>query len=116
MLALATSIDELAHELAASLRDPAPASARNRAFRDHFLRPAGHDVPSSPQLVEAIERLPELPRVHAEAPSPLLRLAGRVLAAVVRGHRRHELREAELARIGGREWREELALALADER
>jgi hypothetical protein len=116
MLALAGSIDELAHDLAASLRDPGPARTRNRAFRDHFLRPAGHDVASSPRLVEAIERLPELPRVPAESSSAAMRLAGRVLASAVRRRRGHARRQAELERIGAREWREELSVALAEER
>jgi hypothetical protein len=116
MLVLAESVDALARELAASLRDAGPARARNRTFRDHFLRPAGADVASSPRLVEAIEGLPDLPRVDPRPASARLHLAGRLLALAVRAYARHERREAELATIGDKRWRQELAELAAEDK
>ena len=115
MLALAESIDELAREVAASLRDAGPARARNRTFRDNFLRPAGASVASSPRLVEAIESLPDLPRVEPRRVSARLRVGGRLLALAVLAYARHERREAELANIGDRRWRQELAELMAED-
>jgi hypothetical protein len=116
MLELAESIDELAHQLAASVRDSGPASERNRTFRDHFLRPIGSDVPASPLLVDEIERLPSRPRVTPERASVPLRLAGRLLALAVRAYVRHERRQAELEEIGGKQWREQFATFAAEDR
>jgi hypothetical protein len=108
MLMLANSIEELADQLGASLSDRAPASERNRLFREHFVRPLGADVAASPRLVEEIERLPGIPRVPAERASIPLRLAGRLLALAVRAYARHERKREQLEEIGGNDWREEL--------
>jgi len=116
MLALADSIEELAHQLAGSLRDPASARERNRRFREHFLRPIGAEVPASPVLVGEIERLPSMPKVGADRVSMPLRLAGRVLAWVVRARIRRERRLAELEAIGGKEWREQFAEIRAEDK
>jgi hypothetical protein len=109
MLSLATSIEELARELAASLRDAERGRTRNRIFRDHFLRPAGADVAASPKLVEEVERLPSMSKVDPERSPAPLRLAGRLLALAVRAAARRERDRAELALIGSKQWREELA-------
>ncbi len=116
MLALANSIDELAQQLWGSLSDASPAQERNRVFRGHFLRPFGEDVAASPLLVEAIERLPAVPKVVSERSSPLLRLAGRALAFGVRAYARHQRLEAELEQIGSREWRDQFAKIRAEDR
>jgi hypothetical protein len=51
------SFDAHAEQLAGLLADPAPASARNRAFVGSFIRPNGIDRPANPRLVEAVEAL-----------------------------------------------------------
>ena len=107
MLALSDSIEELAQQLAASLGDPGTARARNRVFRDQFLRPFGEEQAASPRLVREIERLPTVPRIAPADDSMPLRLAGRTVAFGVRAYAAHMRRKAELEEIGGARWREQ---------
>jgi hypothetical protein len=53
----ARSLDQHVRLLADDLRDPTREAARRREFVRAFIRPAGLDVPSTPRLIDGIERL-----------------------------------------------------------
>jgi putative sugar O-methyltransferase len=61
LLHAAESFDEHAQQLLRALVEPGFQSERNRRFVEGFVRPYGLDEPSTPRLVEAIERLAERP-------------------------------------------------------
>jgi FkbM family methyltransferase len=76
LLHLAGNFDEHLEQLDAAIRAPQSDDGRGRRFVEAFVRPYGIDVPATPKLVEALERLAQSPALrHADAPwwAPIVR-------------------------------------------
>lgn len=97
LLRLASSLDEHVPLLASSVMG-AHAADRNRRFVEAFVRPHGLDVPATPRLADAIERVgrlgpaaPWLPSLAARSIRPLLAAVARRRAGSGRRDRRAPL-------------------------
>jgi hypothetical protein len=64
-LHVARSIAEHVTQLAAVMRDPASTRAQTERFVQAFLRPHGLDVPCTPILADALQRVASTPRAPA---------------------------------------------------
>jgi hypothetical protein len=115
----APDLEAHARDIGRLLRDPAAASARNRAFVAAFIRPQGLDRPSAPLLVAGLEALPEA-AVAREPVWPVLWLRPllRVLAGSERRRAARDARPAPDVADGRRRARERAARlqAVADRR
>ena len=69
LVQMADDIDAHVAQLDASLRDPSEGERRGRAFVDAFVRPHGRDVPATPRLVEALERVAAHPARPGRPPA-----------------------------------------------
>ena len=93
LLRTATTFDEHARQLAASLRNPDRAAARQSAFVEAFVRPAGADGPACVRVADEIENLGGAAVAADPSTGPAVRAVGTGLAygarlAVSIGHRR----------------------------
>lgn len=78
-LAVAESMDEHVRQLSEILADPSSTRARVERFVSEFVRPHGIDVPATPIVIDAIERVAERGRIRARKPS----VATKPVAAIV---------------------------------
>jgi hypothetical protein len=69
VLHIATGMDEHMAQLEAALAAPPATDRRARRFVQAFIRPHGLDVPATPRLVEALERLAAQPRAPRREPA-----------------------------------------------
>jgi hypothetical protein len=77
LLTMADSLEEHERQLGHVLDGPpADLMHRQRRFVEHFLRPRGIDIPATSIVADALERLPQTPRVGAAAARPTLGRAG----------------------------------------
>ena len=102
LLTMARTLEEHERQLATVLAGPPEDMLlRQRHFVNHFVRPHGLDLPATHIAADALERLPERPRVHpAAAPSVFGRFGLRQLHRIERDPRwRHlVLDEREIER------------------
>jgi FkbM family methyltransferase len=68
VLHLARGMDEHMAQLEAALGAPAAPDPRLRTFVEAFIRPHGLDVPATPRLVDALERLAAQPAARGRDP------------------------------------------------
>jgi len=81
-LTLASTFDEHHAQLAAELLHPS-SRADFESFLGSFLRPAGLDIPATPILVDAIEKLPTVESAPERRPALSLLIARAARAALV---------------------------------
>lgn len=74
LLTVARHLDEHVSHLADGLADPSPGEAKARAFVAAFVRPHGPEITGTGELVAAIERTADLPRLAPDRPSMTERL------------------------------------------
>jgi len=100
-LAVARSLDAHIGQLGELLRDPAPASARNRRFVEAFVRPHGMERPATPVLADAVEALGALQPAAARGAAwrPARALVHAELLVHARRTKRRERREERRARL-----------------
>jgi hypothetical protein len=101
-LRVAPSLTEHARQIAETLASPDIGRAACARFVERFVRPHGRDVPGTPRLVEALERLASTTRPRASMPAvlyPLQRLLKMAGDREVERERRRRAAAARQARL-----------------
>jgi hypothetical protein len=105
-LRVARSLEEHARQVTETVQAPAIGHAACAQFVERFVRPHGRDVPATPLIVEALEKLAQTKRPPATVPFMLrplqavLRFAGNVADKRELSRRRREAAKAEAADVG----------------